>query len=48
MKKMIELPTAGEILKDEFMDPLGVSAYRLAKEIFVPVSRIQAIISNKK
>lgn len=32
MGKMIELPTAGEILKDEFMDPLGVSAYRLARK----------------
>ena len=48
MGKKIELPTAGEILKEEFMDPLGVSAYRLAKDIFVPVSRIQAIINDNR
>ena len=36
MIKRIELPTVGEILKEEFMDPCGISAYRLAKDIFVP------------
>ena len=41
MTKRIDLPTVGEILKEEFMDPYGISGYRLAKDIFVPVSRIQ-------
>lgn len=44
----IELPTIGEILKEEFMIPLGVSAYKLAKEIGVPVSRIQDLLHNRR
>jgi len=36
----IQAPKIGEILLQEFMVPLGVSAYRLAKGIDVPYSRI--------
>jgi len=46
MDKLIALPTPGEILKDEFLDPLGVTAYRLAKAIHVPQTRIAAIIKD--
>ena len=42
------MPTVQEILKEEFMEPYGISAYRLAKEINVPVSRIQAIVSGNR
>jgi addiction module HigA family antidote len=38
----------GEQLREEFMLPLSLSAYRLAKEIGVPVSRIQAITTEKR
>ena len=38
----------GEQLREEFMKPLELSAYRLAKDIDVPVSRIQAIIDEKR
>lgn len=38
----------GEQLREEFMKPLGLSAYRLAKDIDVPVSRVQAIIDEKR
>ncbi|MBE5911795.1 HigA family addiction module antitoxin [Pseudobutyrivibrio sp.] len=48
MAVIIQTPTMGEILKEEFMDPLGISAYRLAREIFVPVSRIQDIIHDRR
>lgn len=41
MKNYIETPKMSEILSEEFMSPLGLSAYRLAQEIHVPVSRIQ-------
>ena len=41
-------PTVGEILKEEFMEPLNISAYRIAKEIDVPTSRIQDIIHNRR
>ena len=30
------------------MEPMGISAYRLAKDIHVPVSRIQEILRNKR
>ena len=46
--KRLNAPTMGEILKEEFMEPLGISAYRLAKDIFVPVSRIQDILHNRR
>ncbi len=38
--------TPGEILKSEFLDPLGISQYRLAKSIGVPAQRIGAIIMH--
>jgi addiction module HigA family antidote len=38
----------GEQLREEFMKPLRLSAYRLAKDIDVPVSRVQAIIDEKR
>lgn len=38
----------GEQLREEFMIPLGLSAYRLAKDIAVPVSRVQAIIDESR
>ena len=48
MTDYIMTPTMGEILKEEFMEPLGISAYRLANDIHVPVSRIQAILHNRR
>lgn len=38
----------GEQLREEFMKPLGLTAYRLAKDLNVPVTRIQAIISERR
>jgi addiction module HigA family antidote len=38
----------GEQLHEEFMKPLGITAYRLAKDISVPVTRIQAIIAKRR
>jgi len=48
MPKFIPTPTIGEILKEEFMEPYNISAYRLAKDIDVPVSRIQDILKGKR
>lgn len=48
MDMIIKTPQAGEILLEEFMEPLGISAYRLAHEIHVPVSRIQDIIHGRR
>ena len=47
MKKLSPV-SPGELLKDEFLDPMGISQYRLAKEIEVPAQRIGAIVSSKR
>lgn len=46
--KKVELPKISEILKEEFMNPFHISAYRLAKDIDVPVSRIQDILHDRR
>ena len=38
----------GEILKGEFMRPLSLTAYRLAKELHVPAPRINDIVRGKR
>lgn len=38
----------GEILLEEFLKPLGLSQYRLAKQISVPPRRINEIILGKR
>ena len=44
----IETPKMSEILREEFMSPFGLSAYRVAKAINVPVSRIQDILHDRR
>ena len=38
----------GEILLEEFLKPLGISQYRLAKDISVPTRRINEIVLGKR
>lgn len=38
----------GEILKEEFLVPLGISAYRLSKDIGIPQTRISEIIKGNR
>lgn len=38
----------GEILMEEFLKPLGISQYRLAKDINVPARRINEIVQGKR
>lgn len=38
----------GEILSEEFLVPLGISQYRLAKDISVPPRRINEIVHGKR
>ena len=38
----------GEILNEEFLIPLGISAYKLSKETFMPQTRISAIIKGQR
>ena len=44
----IETPKMSEFLLEEFMKPLNISAYKLAKAINVPVSRIQDILHDRR
>lgn len=48
MTGYIDTPTIGEILQKEFMEPMDISAYKLAQEIHVPVSRIQDILHDRR
>lgn len=38
----------GEILQEEFLKPMEISAYRLAKETFIPQTRISEIIKGNR
>ena len=38
----------GEILMEEFLQPMGISQYRLAKDISVPPRRINEIVHGKR
>ncbi len=38
----------GDILLTEFMEPLGLTAYRLAKELHVPQPRIHAVLRGNR
>ena len=48
MKNKIKTPKMSEFLKLEFMEPLGISAYKLAKDIGVPVSRVQDLLHDRR
>ena len=47
MKKM-EPIHPGEVLREEFLDPMGISQYRLAKDTSVPARRINEIVHGKR
>ena len=40
--------TPGELLQEEFLRPMGISRYRLAKEIGVPAQRIGEIVAGRR
>ena len=48
MADYIPTPTIGEILTEEFMEPMNLTAYKLAQGIHVPTSRIQDILHNRR
>ena len=48
MGTYIETPKISEILMEEFMKPMNISAYKLANDIHVPVSRIQDILHDRR
>jgi len=46
--KMLENITPGEILEEDFLKPMGLSQYRLAKDIGVPPRRINEIVKGER
>jgi addiction module HigA family antidote len=40
--------TPGELLLEEFLKPMGISQYRLAKEIGVPAQRVGEIVAGRR
>ena len=44
----VEAVSPGELLKEGFLDPLGISQYRLAKRIGVTAQRIGQIVLGRK
>lgn len=46
--KMLPAIHPGEILMEEFLEPMGISQYRLAKDISVPPRRINEIVHGKR
>jgi len=47
MKKLKNI-MPGEILQEEFLTPMGISQYRLAKELNIPQTRISGIINSSR
>ena len=48
MKKKSELISPGTILQEEFLGPLGISAYKLSKEIKVQQTAVSQIIKGQR
>ena len=47
-RKRLDPIPPGEILREEFMRPLGITASALAREIGVPANRISQIVNGKR
>ena len=48
MAEFIDPVTPGELLKEEFLEPMGISQYRLAKETGIPAQRIGQIVLGRR
>jgi addiction module HigA family antidote len=51
MRKKLELLPPihpGEILREEYMGPLGLSINKLARDLYVPVTRISEILNERR
>jgi addiction module HigA family antidote len=47
-KKPLDPITPGEILREDFMEPLGISINQLARDLAVPPNRISEIVNGKR
>lgn len=48
MDEKIELPKIGDIIVEEFLEPLGITSYELAKDLGVSTSSILDLVHNKR
>lgn len=48
MSERFELPTAGEILTEEFLEPLNITPYRLSKDLGVQSSTVLDLVHGKR
>ncbi len=46
--EMLQNIHPGEILKEEFLEPMGITAYRLSKETYLPQTRISEIVKGNR
>lgn len=46
--KLLDPITPGEILREDFMEPLSISINRLARDLSVPPNRISEIVNGKR
>lgn len=46
--RTVPYPHPGEILAEEFLKPMGISNYRLAKELDIPATRVGDIVAGKR
>ena len=44
----LTFPHPGALLREEFLEPMGLTPYRLAKDIGVPLTRITAILAEER
>ena len=47
-KKLLDPITPGEILREDFMDQLGISINKLSRDLSVPPNRISEIVNGKR
>jgi len=47
-KELLDPVTPGEILREDFMEPMGLSINRLARDLVVPPNRISGIVNGKR
>ena len=46
--KLLDPITPGEILREDFMEPLDISINQLARDLSVPPNRISEIVNGKR
>ncbi len=47
-KDLLEPITLGEILREDFMEPMNISINKLSRDLAVPVNRISEIVNGKR